>query len=553
EDLAELSAGAVARAVARLSVLEKGLADEDRSAASTRAIGEAFRQTQLRQQDALSGLEAIFDRLTEMGRDEDLRQRFADIVEAQQQLLDETAGTARQTLSRSLEDLTGEQRAALQELSRRQDELTGKLESWTSEASERPANDTSAAGAALEEVAREVAGQGLNQRLRTAARELAANRVAQAVDGQRQAVEFLRSLEGETAPTPGRQIEEQLQSIGERIAETDSLLDKQRSVSRELADADRRGDADHPASQTSEAEAELSRQSRELGRALERDRLRSEARLAQRAAEAMERAGSAASQGRTSQARQHAEAAVDELDQTRRRLEAIESQLRAAARWGGLKQLEQQISSLATRQQRLEEETVAVDGKRQEDGRWSRSLLRELRSIGDEQAAVARETRQLMDAPAVEGEILVTVLEQAVQNMQSAAQRLEARNADVLTRQRQQAAWSRLQVVRTALAGLGSDPAGAPQQPPGADGEGAAPSSSRVALAAELAVVREMQVAIASRTAELARMTDTELTPEQREQRGHLARQQQDLAAMMQRLFDRLQQSHAGDAQGDEP
>ncbi|QDU37732.1 hypothetical protein Mal4_20490 [Maioricimonas rarisocia] len=552
EELAELAAGPVASAVARMSVLEKGLADENRSAASERAVAEAFRETQQGQQDALSGLEAIVDRLATMGRDEDLRQRFADLVDQQQQLLEETAETARQTLSRSLDDLTDEQRSALQDLSRRQDELTEDLGNWTAEASERPMDDTTAAGAALADVAREIADEGLNQRLRTAARELAANRVAQAVDGQRQAIELLRSLEGETAPTPGRQIEEQLQTIGERIAETESLLEEQRDVVRELADAERRGEIERIASRTSEAEAGLSQRSRELGRALQRDRLRSESRQANRAADAMERAGNAAEQGRANQAREQAEAAVDELKQTRRQLGAVESQLRAAARWGGLKQLEQQLGDLATQQQRLEEKTVAVDGQRQADGRWSRSLLRELRSIGDEQSAVADATRQLVDDPAVEGEILTAVIEQAVQNMQSAAQRLEARNADVLTRQRQQAAWSRLQVVRTALAGLGAGPAGDPQQQPGSEGEGGTPSASRVALAAELAVVREMQVAIATRTAQLARMSDAELTPEQRERRVQLARQQQDLAAMMQRLFERLQQSAGGDVGGDE-
>jgi|GEM_PF-5373757 len=556
EELVELATGPAADAVARMAVLEKGLADDGRSAASRRAIEKAFRETLQRQQNARSALEAIHDRLATLGRDEDLRQRFADLVDEQQQLLDQTAETARQTLSRSLEDLTDEQRTALDDLSRRQDELTGQLERWTAEATSQPESNSSAVGDALADVAEEITSQGLSDQLKSAARELAANRVAQAVEGQRQAVELLRSLEGETAPTPERQIEEQLQTLGERIAEADDLLDEQRRVTENLAEAERRGDADRIADQTRDAEAELSARSRELERALQRDRLRSEARTAARAAEAMEQAGTAAQQGQTSRARQQAEQAVAELEQTRRQLEAVESQLRAAAQWGGLKQLEQQLGALANRQQALEEQTVAIDGKRQENGRWSRSLLRELRGIGDDQAGLAEETRQLVDGPVSGGEVLATVLGQAVENMQAAAQRLEGRNADVLTREMQQAAWSQLQMVRTALSGLGAGAAGQPPQGPSQQPEGdgsETPSADRVELAAELAVLREMQVAIAGRTAALARVSDEEQTPELKERRDRLARDQQQLAEMMQRLLARLGSGSGGQEGSNQP
>jgi hypothetical protein len=193
---------------------------------------ELFTAALSAQRETLSRLEAILELLNAWSTHSDLHEEWDRIVSDFHETKEETIQLGRETLSRSLDDLSTQQREALQRLEGEHRRLSDQVRRFVTQASEQASAE---AGRRREPphgpIAQELQRSQVSDLLQSAARELARNRIAQAVEFDRQVEDALER----TARTPGQEeadaVTDELERIEEALRWTEQALERQRSLS----------------------------------------------------------------------------------------------------------------------------------------------------------------------------------------------------------------------------------------------------------------------------------------------------------------------------------
>lgn len=206
---------------------------------------ELFAATLSAQRQTLSHLEAILELLDNWRSLSGLQEDWDRFVSDFGEMKNETIQLGRETLSRSLSDLTAQQRESLQQLEQQHRRLSERVRQFIHRAAERPPESVpSRRRLPYGQLTQELKRSQVAQLLQSAAQELSRNRIAQAVDLDRQVADALERMLGELRPDEAPSIAEGLELVADAIRWTEQSSDLQRTLSTRIEQAMRLSNPD---------------------------------------------------------------------------------------------------------------------------------------------------------------------------------------------------------------------------------------------------------------------------------------------------------------------
>lgn len=528
------------------------------STPSSGAMTERFAKIGTDQDRIVSTLDGLLRRIGEWGAQEDLRSKVAGAADAQQKLLDETRQLAGQTLSRSVDELSAQDRATLERLANRQARLADDVRSLdaaikasqTKEGAEQRPPGANAAGGIGEqrdpqgeagEPGTEVAGAaGTMQQI---ASLLQANRVQRAGELQEEVVETLRKWNERLAGAEAAAGESLSKALERSREEAAGLRSEQDGLRKEAEQASAKGspaEREEALQRLSKRQAELRARAEELARRLQKRNQSQPAASARRSADRMQSAAEALDKQDSGEANQQQREALDDLLQTEREIARQEARARLEEAADRLKDLAARVEALAAKQDGVREETAKLHERQSAEGRLARTELRTLQRVRESQKDLGSEVQQMVPEVAGQG-VLELAFQEVVSGIADVASRLEQRTVDAETQRRQTLVAARLRAVAKAFGP--SEPDVASNSPGGAESGGEPPEESgdRLVLIAELKLLKSMQEQLLETTTELLQRKSAggpegEIAAEELQQ---LVRRQNELARLAADLIQR--------------
>lgn len=523
--------------------------NDEQPAAVTPDLREGVERIGAGQARVVAELEALLSRLS---RWDALRRQLRELAQLRQDqalLGQQTVEIGRQTLARSLLDLTPTERAELErlalvqsELARRFDNILAGLDRAREELSATDAAAAETIGDAIE-TARSAAVGG---EMRAAGQSVGENQIGQAAEQQERVVAALDAMldalthrqERELANLVEKlkQVESALAALGARQA---ALSEQARQVAESSADdEEKQRRLQQIAAEQGQIEAEAQRVAREMDRlqAGAAGRTVEDAAAEMRAAQSQAQAGAAQQTAKKiDQARQALEAAQQEL--ARQRATAEQQQAEQA-----VDKLAETLTALGDEQRQILERTQQLEARRLERGAWSRAELGQLRELAQTQEtlqASADAAAKTLDAARVLQRTLALVME----SMREASSGLSAQDAGDVTQDAERRALLRLTQLREALepppptegetppeesSASQNEPGNAPQRPPGE-------AQRRLA---ELKLLKLLQVEVydGTKALEERRRRNGTLSPQEQQLLEQLSAEQGKLAEMLTEL-----------------
>lgn len=530
---------------------------DDTTPRGAAAAEPALRQMSRLQEEAVRTLTERHADLSRWQNDRHLGDDLESLAESQAKLNQAAAELGAQTLSKSLPELSPQQRADLNKLADRQRQVSQRVEQVQREfsgLSERlEDNDPLRAAEALD-LADQLKNEQLATRLRQAADDLAANRLGAAGDVQQQAGQTLQRLvEQWTSARPDDS--EQL------LKRTEAAEQMAKSLGDEVEQMRKRTDPDQ-LSQASQEERdelmeraqELRRRAERLERELQRLRLRRGAEAARQAARRLRAAQQALQDGDDAAAAEEmaaAEAAVEELQQE---LSAARKEVADRLAQEEIERVIGTLQSLKTRQDQVITETQRLETERQGSGRLTRGQLRSLQEL----AAVERELQQMAEQARDQLQQAVvahSALQSVARSLGRAAERLSERQTDAVTimlerdaskrLERMIAAWQRQNEPQKPESDEQPEPM--PEGDAGDEPEQAGPQGEAMPWRLQLLLLRELQADFLERTLafEALRDDDGELSADLLPLLEDLAEEQGSLIDLATQLAELYRQSQA--------
>jgi hypothetical protein len=490
------------------------------------------------QGEAADTLEALLVLFADWQRQYDLNRRAEEIVGSQEQIHADTAAAGRRTLTRPFAILSPQDQADLARLGERQTQLSGSVQRFAADIerllSEAEQSGQGLSASDLRDALDILRGRSVAEQMRRTGELINDNKIGESLSAQQQVRQWLAELEqvlrGLGTPDP----ETLLKRVREAEQEVETLRQQQVDAIRQT----RALAGDGPKAVDGRFDA-LLRQQRALAgqtedsaRRLRRQQLHHPAGSVSQAADAMLRAAELLEDEAGPESLDDQQAALDRLHQAQRELADVRRQLELSRSAARLAELEALVRTLADRQQSLRDETVRLDGQRQERGSLSRSQLSTLRQLTESQAQLARDVEPLQHSVA-DAPVLLAALAAAADDMRLAATRLAERNVDAGTQAAQDAAVRRLNELHAALAEARLErpsPESAPSAP-----DRQYDSDRDPTLFAQVRLIARMQADLSRRTAsltELARRTP-ELNSQQRADIAQLADDQARLTELL--------------------
>lgn len=566
EEIERLDGSAAAAVEANLGQLQR---EAESSAPSSGAMTERFEKIGTEQDRIVSTLDGLLRRIGEWGAQEDLRSKVAGAADAQQKLLDDTRQLAGQTLSRSVDELSAQDRATLERLANRQARLADDVRALdsaikASQTSEKdPPSGPEASGANGDQ--RDAAGgeqsaagekktdvAGAAGKMQQIASLLQANRVQRAGELQEEVVETLRKWNERLAGTESASGENLSKALAQSREEAAGLRSEQDELRKQAEEASAKGspaEREETLQRLSKRQAELQDRTEELARRLQKRNQSQPAASAQRSADRMQGAADALDKQDSGEASQQQREALDDLLQTERELARQEARARLQEAADRLKNLAARVEALAVRQEGVRDETAKLHEQQSAEGRLSRTELRTLQRVRESQKELGSEIEQIVPEVAGQG-VLEMAFQEVVSGIADVGSRLEQRTVDAETQRRQTQIAARLRAVAKAFAP--SEPDVASNSPGGAKPGGESPEESgdRLVLIAELKLLKSMQEELLETTTELlqrknASGPEAEIAAEELRQ---LVRQQNELARLAADLIQRGQGRAGGAA-----
>jgi hypothetical protein len=494
------------------------------------------------QDQVIASLEQMLDQLGQWDRYRRFHSQISRLLREQQELQKNTEELGRRTLTKTVEELLPQESADLKIAARRQFELARDLDR-IQQAMERAADQLRESNPLFAETisdalhrAQELATAGL---MRSAATDVQANQMGQAIGRQEQVIEHLHEILDILANRREHELGRLARQLRDAESELAKMAQRQEGLKGQMEEAEGLSDQE-------ERRRELERLSREqqklqedaerMARRLERLMAESASQTVTQAGQKMNQAAQSAQQGSCQGAAKQAGEAKKDLDEARRqvRQRRLEAEVQLALEQ--LAQLEQTVRAMHRHQETIIQETQRLDQLLQEHGQLTRAQNMSLHHLARDQGLLESETLALTEK-LVGADVLNLALSGAARQMRRAADLLQRRETGAPTQQAEQNALQRLGQLLEALqpeepeepeddqgAGGGQGGQGS-EQPPG----------SGVQTLVELKLLRLLQEEINQRTRALeATFGDADsLTDEARREYAQLSEEQGRLAELL--------------------
>ncbi len=533
---------------------------------------QALQQTARRQEEVQQTLGKVLGEFQEWRRERNLAGDLREMSADQQKLADDAKQLGQQTVSKPLDSLSGQQKAELSKLAERQQRMAARIEEFKSELDRpksakkpeeeprkvepgngKPEDKTDVDKPGSDEAASlEVARQKLKEsdlaaRMRQAANRLNRNQISDAVKQQEEVIETLRKLQDVFDDRDVTDQETLVKQLGETQDELAGLREEQAEVLRKLDAAAKNPDAAErePAlEQLRKEQQQLRQRAEETLRRLQRLQSQAARRSIERATQRMKQAEADLAQGQPVSAAEQLQESLDDLEQAERELAKDKQQEELKLAQEVIERVADQLKSLRDRQQAARDEAQRLQAEFETAGRWSRTLLKSVRTLAQVQRNLHEETQNA--AKNVKSvEVLTIAIDGTARFMDQAATRLELETPDAgpKTLQAQERALHRLNEM---LAALGTDPDEKPKPEPGndpnqkSDDKDSGPPGEAVPLIAQLKVIRTLQTDLNDRVSQLEseRPATGEFDEAQQAELSQIADEQSRLADLVRELTE---------------
>lgn len=502
EVLKEVAAGPMTTAAAALSQAAESTAD----AAGQRALLHGAEEDESAAIDRLRG---VMQMLSRWGDFQGMLARTRDLLDRQQELRTQTLERGKETLGKSVGDLTAEEAAELKRTQRQQEQLSADAEQMVTQMEQlagRLKNKDPSGAEAMEAALRSARSQDLMKRLRAAAGGIGENRTAAAAIDQQAAGETLKRMVAALRKREERELEllrKHVQKAEEQVAE---LLEQQKALRTATADINKT-DADEEAYDALEdRQRTLRRNTRLVAEEVgEEQKMAEAAHLVREATTPMGEAEVMLHDRQMDETAASQDAATDLLAQAVEQLAALAEAVTQQALQRSLVQIREDLERLLAMQQAV---NTGIGGLRKsvsEHGRVDRSDAREAARLAREQSGAQQSLEEIRpDLQKVP--VFDWALNRAAGWMQSCRDWMEQRKIDDdlettaqrITRELEQL----LRAVRETQE-MPIDQEFAEAETAGGGSGAASPGTKPIPTVAELLVLKSMQQEIQARTQSL--------------------------------------------------
>lgn len=508
------------------------------------------------QQRVIDQLEEIIAALASQDRLRRLQQELGELIRQQFGIHRRTQNQARNTMGRPLEGLSPAERAELQNLAQEQRALGEQFQRFANAVTEWATELASSAQKDQAELARSAADKTAEVQARgvlsQTVKDLAENRLGQALAGQQQLLNDLQQLAEllQARPEVGESVRQSETAAFAR--ELEELRRQQAAVRDQMAQAAAQPEAARKEALTRAGEDQeaLRQKVAELAQDFSAQLQAEWQSLLRKAEEAMREASASAKQGQAREALAQAETAEKLLDELRKQVAGAQGDPPLAAAAELLARTLEKLVELEQAQRSLAEQTAAVHERIAKLGNLGRNEKRQVLQLAEDQGVVAAEMSTVGLPP--EAALLRTTVEDVRQAMAVAEKNLRSWDTGPSTQLAQHRAVALLRSIIASLlppeeeAGeetreaTSSTPPGS-QMPPPDD----SPSGNPYFLL-ELRLLRNLQAQVHAETAALVeRFGPAENWPESVRQEADRLRHEQE---RMAELLIELLKSAAGPA-----
>ncbi len=504
------------------------------------------------QDDVLKNVGKVLEQFREWKRERNLAGDLRELSADQQKLIGESKQLGQQTLSKSIDALTPQQKAELSKLAERQQQMANRVEKFSENLKDKQGGETQKSDPglgeeqhALDEVQQQLNENKVAAKMRQAASSLNRNQISDAVRQQEQLAETLRKLQDTLDERDVTDQESLVKKLGEVQDELAQLRDQQDELLRKVDQASKINDA----AQREEALARLKKEQQQLRQRTEEalrhlQRLDSSAgrQAASRAADHMQNAEERLQQGDTTQAEEEQREALDDLEQAERETAKDKQRAELELAQEVIERIADELKSLRDRQKAAVVEAERLQTEFQAAGKWSRALLKSARTLGQTQKNLAEETRAVAKGVKVV-EVLTLALDGAARLMEQSAELLEQTTPDVgeATLSKLKRAHQRFDDLLAALDQKADDKKnGQAQQGQEGGEQQAGPPGENIPIIAQLQVIRTLQSDLIERVNQLqaARPAGGDFNENQTKELDAIADEQSRLADLVRELTE---------------
>lgn len=474
-------------------------------------VAHAIEQAHSGQTRIIADLDKLSKDLRTWKRRLDFDQKLTEMVRKQKELVEQSVTVGKSTTAKRIDELTPQEQADIARVAERQNTLARDVDQFMSQLQENhPENDESLTSSHESQLsmARQLAELKAAATMRDIADQLKLNHIQSATEAQSNLVESLESLRRNWDQGSRPTVKNDIEQLQKALSDVADLAQKQRLL------ADRTATLDPPSADSSRTEAfdELSRQQDELAanahqlaERLLRERRSDVAAIARRAQQRMQDASSQLEQESISSALEQQKEADDELGQMKSKLESDLAQTSQKADRERLAEFGELIGALIARTQAARDETIRLEELRVVQGKWTRSQLKTVQRLSDNQRELATSCHDVLSE--LEGRRVMSLcLGLAVEHQKHAADRLNERLTNQETQVEQTTALSLLEQFQSSLIPPAEpdaqDSISSKGSPPAESAAESSPASET--LSAEVRLLLSMQEDILNRTRTLA-------------------------------------------------
>ncbi len=457
-------------------------------------------------------LEAINESLREMAQwrtHRDLARDLETIIEGQQTVTEETEKTGEKTVTKSVPDLTAQEKSDLKKLAERQRQAAkriDKLQSKIQETARSRDDSESAESELLEDISQQMREQDIAGRMREAARQLQQNDTGAAGQNQQQLMRQLRDLHDTFHNRRETDTATLIKKLKKAEDELSQLRDKQQDLLRKLKKAEEIADEQQRRDELAKLkkqQQQLRKQAAQIARRLQRLQIRPAQDATRRAAERLQKTEQNLNQDDPIAAREQAQEAVEDLEQAQRELAQKRREAEEKLAQEQLEKIADQLKAMIPRQQGVIDETRRLDEVHRQKGKWSRGTLRSLRDLAEIERGLREETERLIETLTA-AEVFALALKGAAREMDRAADLLAKRKTDDATIRHEERAKQRFIDLIEALKTDDKKQDQQQQQNQTPGGQQATPPTDGIPNLAQLKMLKTMQQDLMDRTAEIA-------------------------------------------------
>ena len=542
----------------------KDLSQPDSSSVPTKGLRSALAEAQAQQARSLESLTELQDLLSEWRDQRDVSKDLSSVISEQEKVQQDAENMAHQTMSKSSAELSRQEKAELDKLAVRQRRVAEQLDQLRKQldkaADNLKGNDPDSAEK-LSEVGQELNQQETASKLQNAADKIAENRMGEAADSQKQAIDALHDLERMMKRKPNEDTEQFLNQTQEALQEFQQLREEQQSLADRAEELNQQDDS----LEKKEKQDELMQQQEDLTermakaeRKLERLRLRGAAEAAHRARKRITEMMKHIQEAEDGEEMQQAmEEALDDLEQVERELVLEKRIAQDRLAFEQLEKIEDQLKSLRSQQEAVITETIRLDDEKKKEDRITRGQKQALLNLAETEHSL-QHTADQMGQQMASAEVFSLVLKRLARSMKHAADALEERETSEKTQAFERDALRKIDNLLAVLKQeqkkqqpakptekpeeLSQEPQEKEEKP-----EEAQPPGDMLPQLAQLKLLKSLQEEYLERTELLNKFRDKDgkLPESMQEEKEELAREQAELADFARNLSTKFLQQQA--------